>query len=462
MDQRIQIQLHHFLAGILCIVLLLTVGCSSVKPAQKRTTPHDQPKKETDAPRVYNPSTGKYEPVEDPKKMVDTIEFREDKKTIPIGSSDERKTGKKALYEVAFLIPFDADDNPSYTGSMDPKVRRFLHYYGGVKMALQDLADRGLRISASVYDTQDSPEQAKRLIQSLDHVDAVVGPYEMESLRDAALFSTRKKVPVFSPWTPSIPLDSDNPWFIQLNPGLEAHAVAIVDYLDTHMGDAKVYMVARNDVREKNRLNLFRDAHAKNTALPSYEELIIDDASANLNKTLLNKLIAHKGSTVFIMPYYSRNDEDFVSAFLRKLHAEKGTGTVFVFGMPQWLTFNKLNSDYLESANVHVSTAHFMDPSDPDVRAFHTRFLEEYGTLPEPAAHQAFEFMLFLGEALNNYGTGFLDFVSDRLHASTGDVFDLVPVYRNPIPEKQNVPNYLENHAIHILHFKDQAFRRVE
>ncbi len=458
MKQRIHIQSCLLFT---CFFIILTCfGCSALKPAQK-PVPHDQTKEIDKRPRVYNPATGKYEPVEDPKLLVDTIEFKEDKQTKPIGSIDDKITGKKALYNVAFLIPFDSDDNSGYSENTDPKVRRFLHYYGGVKMALQDLADSGVRIAADVYDTKDSPEEARRLIQRLNNMDAVVGPYETESLRDAALFSTRRKVPVFSPWTPSIPLDTDCPWFVQLTPGLEAHAAAMVNYIDEYLGDAQVYMVARNDVREKNRLNIFRDAHAKNSA-GQYEELIIDDASVNLSSTVLSKLIQPDGTTVFIMPFFSRNDEDFVNAFLRKLHAEKQTATVHVFGMPQWMTFGKLNPDYLESAHVHISTAYFVDSNDPEVKEFQRRFLETYGTLPEPAAHQAFTFVNFLGQALDKYGTGFLDIASDRLTLLNDRYFDLVPVYRNPEPERHNTANYLENQAIQILEFKDHAYRKTE
>jgi ABC-type branched-subunit amino acid transport system substrate-binding protein len=440
------------------MALLISAGCSSAKKAQKRSTTPTPAKEKEAVPHVYNPASGKYEPVEDPKRLVDTIRFHEDKSTKPI-ETVEMKSVKKAVYDVAFLIPFNAARYTSSSGHTDPKVRRFIHYYAGVKMALHELAVDGIRISASILDTRESADEARRLIQGLKSVDAIVGPYETEGLRDAAEYSTRKKVPVFSPWTPSIPIEFNSPYFVQLTPGLEAHAVAMVEYIDRQLAGSKVYMVARNDPREKNRLNLFRDAHQRFDPLRPYEELIIDDASVSLHSTVLRPLIAQGRSTVFIMPFYSRGDEDFVNAFLRKLHAEKGTSSVYVFGMPQWLTFNRLNPDYLESGNVHVSTVHFMDPGDPEVQEFQRRFLERYGSLPEPAAHEGYSFTLFLGNSLSNYGTGFLDVVSDPLRYTDNSDFALTPVYRSVTPEARNIPNYLENQAIHILQFKDHAYR---
>lgn len=460
MKEWISIQSKFTIAGILLIVLL-SVGCSTSKSTQKRPST-DQPASKDTRPHVYNPSTGKYEPIDDPKEMVDTIWFREDKKVPPIGSTDSRVTGKKALYEVAFLIPFDAARNSTFSSNTDPKVRRFMHYYAGVRMALQELADSGVKIAATVYDTKESPDEAKKIMQGLGNVDAVVGPYESESLQDAALFSSRKKVPVFSPWTPSIPLDTDSPYFIQLTPGLEAHASAIVNFIDTRLPSARVFMVARNDAKEKNRLNLFRDAHAKNKGLTAYEELIIQDASVNLSNTDVTPLIDPEETTVFIMPFFSRNDEDFVNAFLRKLHAEKESASVYVFGMPQWISFSRLSPDYLESANVHVSTAHFVENKDAGVNAFQKHFMETYGTFPEPAAHQGYTLVNYLGKALDKYGTGFLEVVSDRVKLYGDTDYDLVPVYRNPISEKQNEPNFLENQSIRILQFTGHAFRKAE
>ncbi len=443
--------------------VLTSLGCSSLKPAQNRPATSDHPPQKTEtAPQVYNPRTGKYEPVEDPGKLVDTIRFQENTEVTPIGQEGSKVYGRKDVYDIAFLIPFNAEKTTSLDQGIDPKVRRFLHYYGGVKMALEDLDASGVHLSARIYDTQESAETAKQYLRTLRNVDVVVGPYETESLADAAAFSSQTKIPVFSPWTPTIPLDADFPSFVQLTPGLEAHAEALVKYIDANLSGAKVYMVARDDVREKNRLNLFREVHDKSGTGAPYEELIIKHTSASLDSTKLEGILTDQDTTVFIIPYYSRNDEDFVNAILRKLHAEQGTGVAYVFGMPQWLTFNRLNPDYLESAHAHISTAYFMDPSDPEVLKFERRFFSEYSALPEPAAYQGFTFVHFLGDALQRYGSGFLDMLSDRFVTTGTAEFDLVPVYRNPVQETQNVPNYLENRAIQILEFRDLAFHRIQ
>lgn len=443
---------------LLLAALIAGAGCTASKQAKKGPQPKDDTET-SDVPQVYNPVTGKYEPVEDPRVLIDTVEFTENTETEPVGVIDKPGTEKKEVYHLTMLLPLDAQYQGAFLDGIDPRLRRFLHYYAGARMAIQDLNTRGIRLETEVLDCGESLESTRQLLRNLKDPDVVIGPYEMESLKEAAAFASKEHVPVFSPWTPSIPVEKHNPYFVQLNPGLEAHVEAIVEYIDTRLVHAKVYTVARDDVRERSRLDLFHTEHLEHPGLPPYEDLIISDASADLNNTPLTAFLSKDTATVFVLPHYSRSDEDFVSAFLRKLHAEQGNSTVYVFGMPQWLTFGKLRPDYMESANVHVSTAHYVDHNDTTIHDFQRRFLQTYGTVPDPAAHQAYSFIEFLGESLEAYGTGFLEEVTSQSGSSD---YRIRPVYMTDDAEIRRPVLYYENRAIHILKYEDSAFRKME
>jgi ABC-type branched-subunit amino acid transport system substrate-binding protein len=404
--------------------------------------------------------TGRYEPVADPEVLVDTIRFEEDTKTDPVGTIDDKVSVRKNSYNLAVLMPFDLRGIVPSIESLNPNQRRFVHYYSGVKMAVKDLGNRGIKLNTEVFDCKESVETTKQILATIKDPDAIIGPYEMSSIKATAAYGLKSRIPVFSPWTPSIPTEADNPYFVQLNPGLEVHARAIVNYIDNRLPHAKVYLVSRQDPRERSRLNLYRDARQKSPGTQIYEDLIIEDASAELAQTHLDSLLSELMPTVFVLPYYSRSDEDFISSFLRKLHAEQGKSEVYVFGLPQWLTFNRIGADYLESTNVHVSTAFYMNSQDPVVRVFQQQFLRQYGTVPEQSAYQGYAFTIFLGESLNQYGTGFLDDVAPMQVADHG--YLIAPVYRTMISEKNNPVNYYENQGIQILRFKDHTFRLAE
>lgn len=448
--------------SLLCLALVvcLCFGCSALQSSQQKQGSGDRPR-EAQHPQVYNPTTGKYEPVENPRRQVDTIRFTEEKaSTPPVGETPGRKSVKKDQYDVAFLMPFDAAKNTTVTSSADARVRRFVHYYAGVKMALDDLRKEGISINATVYDTKENATVSKSMLQKIDRTDAVVGPYEVEGLREAAAFASRKRIPVFSPWTPSIVPDDNSPYFVQLNPGMEAHADAIMQHVSEKFPGARVYLVARDDARERGRIALFREAASRHGIGNRCEDFIINDTSADLAKTNFQGKTSRQVHSVFVLPHFSRNDEDFLNAFLRKLHAEKSTHPVSVYGLPQWMSFNKLNADYLESTNVYITTTQYVDYKDSGVREFQRSFFDLYGTIAEPSAYHGYTFTLFLGRALHKHGTGFLDAITDLPAGRAGEEYRLVSCFRNPVPERNNIASYIENRAILVLRFVDHAYRR--
>ncbi|MEO7907305.1 MAG: hypothetical protein ABIT06_10050, partial [Saprospiraceae bacterium] len=140
-----------------------------------------------------------------------------------------------------------------------------------------------------------------------------------------ASFGALNKKVVVSPWLPAFSLDTENPYFIQTVPGLSKNAEAIMDYIADELINRKVYLVARNNPTEIQRLASFK----KNTSVKT-EDLIIDDTSIDLAKTNLGFLLDDRDGTVFVMPYYAKADEQFVSSFLRKLVADKGTHDVII------------------------------------------------------------------------------------------------------------------------------------
>lgn len=437
-------------------VLLLAVGCSTSKAPQESGTPDPS----RDLPKVYNPATGKYEPVKDPRILVDTVQWTEIQSEDVIESADVIRTGKKDAYEVAFLMPMRASTTGSFATGVDPRSRRFLNYYGGVQLALNKLEQQGVMINARVWDTEESVEVVTRQLNDLKDVDLIVGPYHRESLREAAAFAARYKIPVISPWTPSIDLDDPNRYFVQMVPGLETHARIAMEYIGRRFLNPKLFIVGRND-RERARFEGYHKAHnTYNSDLEPIEELIIQDNSIDLNNTNLDSLIPDRRATVFILPYYSRSDEDFLGSLLRKLHAEKLERDVVVFGLPQWANFRRLNPDYLESLKVHITVAHHVNNSDDETKEFSRKFFETYGSIPEPAAKQAYDVTRFLGNALDQHGLQFIDEVRGVTSEYGG--INLQPVLAGDgRPDGAYPILYYENQGLSILRFVEQAYREV-
>ena len=441
---------------LVCVLIALTSwGCSTSK-----NLPTSAPSDHTDrdVPRVYNPVTGKYEPVANPKSTIDTIQWTTIEDVEPIGTIAEDKTGKKDQYEIALLLPLNAGATPPFTDNIDGRSRRFLNYYAGLKMGVRRLADQGVQLNVRVFDTEESAEKIQATLLDLRDADLIIGPYDRSNIRLAADFARKHRIPVVSPWIPSIQLDEPCDKLIQLTPGLPSHANAAMAFVGSSIFNPKIYITGRPSEQASGRFEIYHTAHtALNPGMPPIEELIIDDASIDLNETILEGMFNEEGTTVFILPFYSRSDEEFLNGLLRKLHAERGENDVVVIGLPQWANFRRINLDYLESLQVHITAVSHMDYEDPEVRGFSRAYFDQYAGLPETAAYDGYQTIQFFGNALHDFGLGFIQDVTKSERSAYAIL--LKPVYAETVSaEISSAPEYYENQGIQILKFSEQAF----
>lgn len=443
------------------LLLGLLIACSTPKSARKPSDTTQPSKDSDDKVRVYDPATGTYVLVPREAVKVDTVKWTEDKSNPII--TDKNKTadtpGKKSQYEISLLIPLNSDNYPSLEGSIDSRLLRFMQYYGGMRIAAQDIESMGLPVKFRSFDTKLSLTQLNEILRDpgLKSSDIIVGPYDKENLESVASFGEENEKFVISPWLPAFNIDEENPFFIQVVPGLNTHADAIMDYISDALSDRKVFLVARNNPAEIQRLALFK----KNPRIKT-EDLIIDDESIELAKTNLSFLLDDREGTVFVMPYYSRTDENFVNSFMRKLHADKGNKNVIVFGLPQWTGFNDLNHNYMESLSVHISSPTYINTGHASYRNFRNKFYHQYFTMPDNQAYQGYDLVMWLAKTIAKEGpAGLINGTAADFGLALG--FQLKPVYREGVsrPSEMKTPLYYENSKVRILEFRDQDFEMV-
>ena len=438
------------------------IACSTPKKAVKKPAEPDVTVKDDDKVRVYDPATGTYILVPRDAVKVDTMKWTEEK-TDPLVTDQDKDTDtpdKKSEYEVSLLIPLNSLEYTSLDGYLDPKLVRFLQYYGGMRIAAEEIREAGLPINFHSFDTENSISQINAILsdRTVRESDIIIGPYDKEYLERVAAFGEEHEKFVISPWLPAFNIDEENPFFIQVVPGLETHAQAIMNYMQSAFDDKKIFLVSRNNPAEIQRLALFKNNPGVRT-----EDLIIDDESIDLAETNLSFLLDDPDGTVFMMPYYSRQDENFVNSFMRKLHADKGTKEVIVFGLPQWTGFNNLNSNYMESLNVHISSPTYVDRHHASYRSFRNKFFQQYFTMPDNQAYQGYDLLKWLaGSVAKNGLEGLIqDAPSSTFGVSTG--FNMKPVYREGSHSvtEMKTPLYYENSKVRILAFRDQDFELV-
>lgn len=451
-------------------MLLFLSSCGIFNPdKQAKTVDRGVPEEKENMVRIYNPATGLYESVPESNVKVDTVRLRDITRSSakPItGIATEPEGKKKSAYKMSLLVPFYAIRYQNISDPIDARGRRFIQFYAGARLAIDDLMSEGFRVDLNVYDTEESNAKMQEILDdpAVRSSDLLIGAYRRSNIEALAAFSNKYKLPVVSPWIPAFDQGVDAPLMIQTTPGLEAHAHAIFAHIHDALHQPRVYLVGRDERTEMNRLERFRDAYLAAGLNPdSLSMLLIDDRTSDLHETDMTEIFMDTAQAVFVIPYYSRSDEDFVNNVLRKIHAERLDKNVFVYGLPQWMSFSNVNYDYFESLKVHVSTISFTDKYNPRFDSFQTRFFTRYGIVPEEPAFRGYDLVYYFGKALHMYGTHFIPELTGTKHGGLNLGFDLDPVYLEG-PDRsagRQKPRYIENRGIRILQFSQLQFQFI-
>ena len=432
-------------------MMFVLAACHPAKRSVS-TTPGGRPPvagKPTDRP-------GKYDP-------MDTIRWA----PAPLGKPPiSDATGVQGetpysgqTYRLALLLPFLTDQFDPAGQTVPDKSSLALQFYAGASLALQQLSiEDGLNLAVDVFDTQINDADFQRLFSNprLDKAQVVIGPIRSSHVGLMAGRIRQTHQILVSPESPNMDLTTGNPDFIQTNPSLRAHCSAIARYVLSHHRPDAVTLVCKQ--KESDRLPYFQQANSSSGS--RFAELIIPDDAVNFDNIDLRPYLKPGRTSVFILPVWA--SQDFVMAFLRKLHASRGANTVEVYGMPQWVNFENIDPEYFSEMNVHLSSADYVDRNAPEAHAFRQAFYDAYGTVPDDDAYNGYDVTLFTGKMLKKYGLSFPQrLASETAFTGLHTQFQFAKVVTSGMaPPKQdlNQYDYLENIFVHILKFQNYKF----
>lgn len=461
--------------------MVLTASCEWFKPA--RDTSKDKVYKDEDiedlqGTKVFDPETGEWRTVREVSGKVDTVNWTDlsEEKFPPIktgnrppATSNPGTDGGSGTvtpgtnYDISMLLPFLS--SRSSANSIDDNSLWGIHFYAGARLAYDNLARDGAKLTVNVADTDASSGKMNELLRSSDlaSADLIIGPYRREQVSQVAGFAKQKKVPVVVPYTAQMGMADDNPFYIQVNPSLKSHCEAILKHALKSNSRSNIVLVARNDSDEKARLKYFQEASAKFAGKREGSQLREFITPDNFNAINVDPYIKSGQTTVFIVPSWS--SEPFIYTLLRQLMMKQSEGeSIVVYGMPMWMDYDQIDFEYYDRLNVHVSSASYIDKNDERVRQFNRQFFDTYGTIPGEEAYLGYDVMLYFGKMLHKYGKDF----PSRIDQETYDVlhgrFEFDRVVLDPEKHRENLNYYdqLENTFVYILEFKDYHFQPAD
>ena len=141
---------------------------------------------------------------------------------------------------IAYLLPIMIDA-PKRDANMD----RFLEFYEGSLLAINDLQKQGLRIESYIYDIEknDITLQATLKNSALKNVDAIIGPAYPAQVELVAQFAKEERIPAIVPFTPNIHGLDTNQYLLRFNLSTQQDVELMMEYLNQRHNDIHVAII---------------------------------------------------------------------------------------------------------------------------------------------------------------------------------------------------------------------------
>lgn len=329
------------------------------------------------------------------------------------------KTFFKDAYSLSVLLPFMVNTlDPSPTLKRNQSV---LDLYEGMKLAVDTLSKKGIKVGLRAYDTERSVEKIKKVLATdeLKNTDLIVGPFFQEESKSIAEFSLEHKINTINPVHNNNELIGINPYAFLFQPTLETLGRKSGEFLAryaTRKSCLVIYGTSSRDsvlaanfiqaAKEKG-LRIVGSRKLSREASPSVLSMLakpteFDDYHNPKEFTLKKDSIG----SIFVA-----SDEALIYAKVISSIETRGD-QIIVMGSKTWLDQNAVPLEKFQNLPVVFFAPNFAEGQKPAMKAFKRKYLKTHGRAPSDYAEIGYELMLFLGYQLKQHGVYFQEGMS--------------------------------------------------
>lgn len=192
----------------------------------------------------------------------------------------------KQHYRIAFLLPFLLDQKNETADS------RFVEFYSGALMAINQAKNRGRTIEVFTFDTEKSDLKVMEILNDtiFRSIDLIIGPAYSNQVSLVCDFARANHIPTLIPFTSRIYDLESNEYIYQFNPGQETELFKLTELLTLEALKSQLIIVenpyvAAND--EGNQLIAQLKVHLKNSRT-DFKHLEIDPSNTTAIRSALS------------------------------------------------------------------------------------------------------------------------------------------------------------------------------
>lgn len=331
---------------------------------------------------------------------------------------------KKDKYTVSLLFPFMANTLAPAPNPQFPN-QSVLEMYQGMMMAVDSLKTFGVNIELRSYDTERDQTALKKILESpeLKNSDLIVGPLFNDQWKIVHDFSVENQVVMINPISNYSDYFRDNQYAMLYQPSLQTMGDRAAEVLNSairnknvivYFGDTpKDSVMAFSFMKKATELGMkivLAEEHRKETAAKILTTLAspteYDDFKNPIQFTM--KLDSIGG-------IYVASDNPLIYSKVTSSLTMRGDSVVLV-GSESWIApgNSTVNFENLERIHALIASGNFTSSKNPWFIDFRKKFLAKHAEYPGMYARLGFEFMMFVGYAMKDYGTYFQQGLAEK------------------------------------------------
>lgn len=294
----------------------------------------------------------------------------------------------KSPIRIAFLLPFMLETDKSDTSN-----QRFIEFYSGALLAINEAKEFGVSYEIYTYDTGKSEEKMSEVLQNdeLKKVDLIIGPAYTQQIQLVSNFALKYKINTLVPFSSKVYDVNINPYLLQFNPGLDIQVQFMAQILNKEYKDKDIIFC------EVPAVSILDDGYEfsfelKNELKRIKRDFVTIDADSLISSTN-NKLKSTKNTVLFF------NTDKFpaVSNYIDSINSRSFSNKIELFKQLNWqVPTTNLSSFYISPFN--------MDVNNKEYKRYSTEFFKMF-TWKSSASAPRFD---IIGYDLTNYFTSLL------------------------------------------------------
>lgn len=319
-----------------------------------------------------------------------------------------------------------------------------LDFYNGVQLAIDSLNAEKQNVEVSIIDTKQDESNFKEKLASreMQDVELIIASFNNRNeLKLLADFALEKKIPLLSATYPNDGGVTSNPYFVLLNPTLNAHLESIYRFIKRTYPNENIQYFRRKGNVEDLIQNTIADLNKRSTGSPLKlrvnelpDSILTNQVTEKLDSNRLNVVVC--GSV----------NESFGLALGKALSSSKKY-RVIAIGMPTWDGIRDISKDL----EVVYTTPYNFNRTEKTGIQITESYKNKFAGRPSDMVYKGFEVMFHFTHLALKYGDQLIAHLSEKDFKTFHD-FDIQPV---KLQKENTTPDYLENKKLIIIRKAD-------